>query len=99
MAIGLVTFAPDEETVAVSPSGDHEVVVVDAGGRRAFVLRTRDGVLSRQAAHPLFCFSSSGGDFVRFIDDHTVEVQSLPDSEPASRVSFVGLDVPPSGCD
>ncbi|WP_412539743.1 hypothetical protein R8Z50_28475 [Longispora sp. K20-0274] len=99
--IGLVAFAPEETTVAVSPSGSYEVVAIAASGdARTFVLRTRDGLLSRQASHPLFCFPSSGGDSVRFVDEQTVEVASGDVVEGgADRVTFDGLDVPWAGCD
>ncbi|MEV6524070.1 hypothetical protein AB0M43_19140 [Longispora sp. NPDC051575] len=63
---------PGPATVAVSPDGRFEVVLwLDPEGRNGdLVIRSRDGLLSREATAPLSCVPR--GSEVRFVDNVTV---------------------------
>ncbi|MGY0232369.1 hypothetical protein [Longispora urticae] len=98
VAISLVAFAPEETVEAVSPSGEYEVVAVDVSLHRAFVLRTRDGLLSRQAATPLYCITGFLPPNVRFADEHTIEFEDVDDRTVSFTATVSGLTVLTEGC-
>ncbi|GIG60287.1 hypothetical protein Lfu02_46590 [Longispora fulva] len=64
--------APGPATVAVSPDGRFEAVLwLDSDGRNGdLVIRSREGLLSREATAPLSCVPR--GSEVHFVDGHTV---------------------------